>query len=104
MREAVRFRIPNHMLRLPSFLDIPDAVEQELACGNNSFIRGNQMLVGPILHRALTLRGESVVSLKVETNAGETFRFHRFAILLITVPSLARQSIIRRQIGAVLIP
>src|SRR5215471_14757111 len=101
MREVVRVRIFNHMLRLSSFLHIPDAVEQQLARGDNSLIRGNQMLVSPVLHRALALRGESVVSLKIKTDPSETFRFHRFAVLLVTVSRLARQSIIRRHFGAI---
>ena len=56
------------------------------------------MLRRAILHRALALRSERVVGLKVQTHAGESLRVHRGSVLLIAVRSIPRQSIISGQL------
>jgi hypothetical protein len=67
VRKSVRCRITHHVLRVPALHDVIDGVQQQLARGNDRFVRGNQMLRGAILNGTLALGGKRVMRLKVVT-------------------------------------
>src|SRR5687768_1732999 len=76
VRKSIRCRIAHHVLRVAAVLDVIDGVQQQLARGNDRFVRGNQMLRRAVLNRTLALGGKRVMRLKVVTHARKRLGFH----------------------------
>src|SRR4029077_17986629 len=66
----------------------------------NCFVGRNEMLVRAVLDCALARGGKRIVGLKAMTHTGISFVLHRFPILQIAVGSVAHQSIVGLQFGA----